>query len=69
MLPTRIWNLKSSIPPRPHPSTLPPSTPTDPACSSGFSKNVDKIIEHFNCRATIGLVVRNSRLAPILNHS
>jgi type I restriction enzyme M protein len=34
---------------------------------SGFSKNVDDIIEHFNYRATIGLMVKNNRLAPILN--
>jgi type I restriction enzyme M protein len=33
----------------------------------GFSKNVDDIIEHFNYRATIGLMVKNNRLAPILN--
>lgn len=34
---------------------------------SGFSKNVDDIIEHFNYRATIGQIVKNNRLAPILN--
>jgi type I restriction enzyme M protein len=34
---------------------------------NGFSKNVDDIIEHFNYRATIGTVVKNNRLAPILN--
>ena len=34
---------------------------------NGFSKNIDEIIEHFNYRATIGLMVKNSRLAPILN--
>src|SRR5438128_10176032 len=34
---------------------------------NGFSKNVDDIIEHFNYRATIGQVVKNNRLAPILN--
>jgi len=34
---------------------------------NGFSKNVDVIIEHFNYRATIGLMVKNNRLAPILN--
>jgi type I restriction enzyme M protein len=34
---------------------------------NGFSKNVDAIIEHFNYRATIGLMVKNNRLAPILN--
>jgi type I restriction enzyme M protein len=34
---------------------------------NGFSKNVDDIIEHFNYRATIGTMVRNNRLAPILN--
>ena len=33
----------------------------------GFSENVDDIIEHFNYRATIGQVVKNNRLAPILN--
>jgi len=32
-----------------------------------FSKNVDDIIEHFNYRATIGQMVKNNRLAPILN--
>ncbi len=30
-----------------------------------FSKNVDDIIEYFNYRATIGLMVKNNRLAPI----
>ncbi len=34
---------------------------------NGFSKNVEEIIEHFNYRATIGLMVKNNRLAPILN--
>jgi len=34
---------------------------------NGFSKNVDDIIEHFHYRATIGSVVKNNRLAPILN--
>ena len=34
---------------------------------NGFSQNVDEIIEHFNYRATIGQVVKNNRLAPILN--
>jgi type I restriction enzyme M protein len=34
---------------------------------NGFSKNVDEIIEHFNYRATIGQVVKNNRLAPILD--
>lgn len=34
---------------------------------NGFSKNVDDIIEHFNYRATVGQVVKNNRLAPILN--
>jgi type I restriction enzyme M protein len=34
---------------------------------NGFSKNVDDIVEHFNFRATIGLMVKNNRLAPILN--
>src|SRR5262249_50759962 len=34
---------------------------------NGFSTNVDDIIEHFNYRATIGLMVKNNRLAPILN--
>jgi len=33
----------------------------------GFSENVQDIIEHFNYRATIGLMVKNNRLAPILN--
>ena len=36
---------------------------------NGFSKNVDDIIEHFNYRATIGLMVKNNRLAPILADS
>lgn len=30
---------------------------------NGFSKNVDDIVEHFNYRATIGMVVKNNRLA------
>jgi type I restriction enzyme M protein len=34
---------------------------------NGFSKNVDDIIEHFNYRATIRTMVKNNRLAPILN--
>jgi type I restriction enzyme M protein len=34
---------------------------------NGFSENVNEIIEHFNYRATIGQMVKNSRLAPILN--
>ncbi len=34
---------------------------------NGFSKNVDDIIEHFNYRATIGVMMKNNRLAPILN--
>lgn len=34
---------------------------------NGFSSNVDDIIEHFNYRATIGTMVKNNRLAPILN--
>jgi type I restriction enzyme M protein len=34
---------------------------------NGFSKSVEDIIEHFNYRATIGLMVKNNRLAPILN--
>ena len=31
---------------------------------NGFSKNVDDIVEHFNYRATIGLMEKNNRLAP-----
>jgi type I restriction enzyme M protein len=34
---------------------------------NGFSKNVEDIIDHFNYRATIGQMVKNNRLAPILN--
>lgn len=34
---------------------------------NGFSKNGDDIIEHFNYRATSGQMVKNNRLAPILN--
>jgi type I restriction enzyme M protein len=34
---------------------------------NGFSKNVDDVIEHFNYRATIGTMVKNNRLSPILN--
>lgn len=34
---------------------------------NGFSKNVDDIIEHFNYRATITTMMKNNRLAPILN--
>jgi type I restriction enzyme M protein len=37
------------------------------AYMNGFSKNVDEIIEHFNYRATIGQMVKNNRLAPILS--
>jgi type I restriction enzyme M protein len=34
---------------------------------NGFSKNVDDIIEHFDYRAVIGQIVRNNRLAPLIN--
>ena len=34
---------------------------------NGFSENVDDIIENFNYRAIIGQMVKNNRLAPILN--
>jgi type I restriction enzyme M protein len=34
---------------------------------NGFSANVQDIVENFNFRATIGLMVKNNRLAPILN--
>jgi len=34
---------------------------------NGFSKNVDEIIENFNYRNVIGQMVKNNRLAPILN--
>lgn len=34
---------------------------------NGFSKNVEEIIDHFNYRVTITLMVKNNRLAPILN--
>lgn len=34
---------------------------------NGFSENVKDIIDHFNYRAIIGQMVRNSRLSPILN--
>lgn len=34
---------------------------------NGFSENVQDIIEHFNYRATIAQMVKNNRLAPILN--
>lgn len=34
---------------------------------NGFSENIQDIIEHFNYRATVGLLVKNNRLAPILN--
>lgn len=34
---------------------------------NGFSNNVNEIIEHFNYRAVIGQMVKNNRLAPILN--
>ena len=33
----------------------------------GFSENIQDIIESFNFRATIGRMVKNARLAPILN--
>jgi type I restriction enzyme M protein len=34
---------------------------------NGFSQNVEDIIENFNYRATIGQMVKNNRLAPILD--
>jgi type I restriction enzyme M protein len=34
---------------------------------NGWSNNVEEIIEFFNYRATIGQMVKNNRLAPILN--
>lgn len=34
---------------------------------NGFSANVEEIIEHFNYKATVGLIVKNNRLAPLLN--
>ena len=34
---------------------------------NGFSDNVQEIIDHFNYRATIGVMVSYNRLAPILN--
>ena len=34
---------------------------------NGFSKNINDIIEQFNYRATITTMVKNNRLAPILN--
>lgn len=34
---------------------------------NGFSDNIQDIIEHFNYRAVIGQMVKNSRLSPILN--
>ncbi len=34
---------------------------------NGFSANIDDIIEHFDYRAVIGKMVKNSRLSPILN--
>ncbi len=34
---------------------------------NGFSKNVEEIIDNFNYRATVGLIVKNNRLAPLLN--
>lgn len=34
---------------------------------NGFSKNVEEIIEHFNYRAVVGQIVKNNRLAPLLN--
>lgn len=33
----------------------------------GFSENVQDIIDHFNYSATVGLMIKNNRLAPILN--
>jgi hypothetical protein len=40
---------------------------TSAPTSTAFRKNVDDIIEHFNYRNTIGQMVKNNRLAPILN--
>lgn len=34
---------------------------------NGFSKNIQEIIDYFDYRATIGRMVKNSRLVPILN--
>ena len=34
---------------------------------NGFSKNIQDIIDHFDYRAVIGRMVKNARLAPILN--
>jgi len=34
---------------------------------NGFSDNIQDIIEHFDYRAVIGRMVKNSRLTPILN--
>jgi type I restriction enzyme M protein len=34
---------------------------------NGFSDNVQDIVEHFNYRAVVGQMVKNNRLAPILN--
>ena len=34
---------------------------------NGFSKNVNEIIDHFNYRAVVSQIVRNNRLAPLLN--
>ena len=34
---------------------------------NGFSDNIQDIIEHFDYRAVIGKMVKNSRLSPILN--
>jgi type I restriction enzyme M protein len=34
---------------------------------NGFSKNVEEIIDNFNYRATVGLIVKNNRLAPLIN--
>ena len=34
---------------------------------NGFSPNIQVIIDHFDYRATIGKMVKNSRLVPILN--
>ena len=33
---------------------------------NGFSENIQEIIDHFDYRAVIGRMVKNSRLAPIL---
>lgn len=34
---------------------------------NNFSQNVEDILEHFNYRATISLMVKNNRLSPIVN--